>query len=147
MCSLVFSLCYVGIPAVGIYYFVLLSLGFLEQKCSERVSEAERRHRNSEYKRAVQQQAQFQHDIIHDLNSLQNFLWQGLTTLPANLQADFNLIAVEWPKGIGQLANQLTQRLQNTHFKESVEFMYPIIELLCILTKLTMTCSFQFIHQ
>ena len=112
--------CYIGIPAVGIYYFVLLPLGFLEQKCSKRVSGAERRHRNSEYKAAVQQQAQLQQNVIHGLNSLQIFLWQGLTTLPANLQADFNLIAVEWPRGIGQLADQLTQQLQNAHFKEFV---------------------------
>jgi hypothetical protein len=139
--------CYIGIPAVGIYYFVLLPLGFLEQKCSKRVSGAERRHRNSEFKTAVQQQAELQQNVIHGLNSLQIFLWQGLTTLPANLQADLNLIAVEWPKGIGQLADQLTQQLQNSHFKEFVEFMYPIIEFLWILIKLTITCSCQFIHQ
>ena len=139
--------CYIGIPAVSIYYFVLLPLGFLEQKCSKRVSGAERRHRNSEYKTAVKQQAQLQQNEIHGLNSLQIFLWQGLTTLPANLQADFNLIAVEWPRGIGQLADQLTQQLQNAHFKEFVKFMYPIIEFLWILIKLTTTCSCQFIHQ
>ena len=87
--------CYIGIPAVSIYYFVLLPLGFVEQKCSKRVSGDERRHMNSEHKTAVKQQAQLQQNIIYSLNSLQIFLWQGLTTLPANLQADFNLIAVE----------------------------------------------------
>ena len=111
--------CYIGISAVSIYYFFLLPLGFVEQKCSKRVSGAERRHMHSEYKTAVQQQTQLQQNIIYGLNSLQIFLWQGLTTLPANLQADFNLIAVEWPKGIGQLADQLIQQLKIPTTKNS----------------------------
>ena len=140
-------ICYIGIPVVGIYCFVLLPLGISVQKCSENVSKAERRQKNSKHKKISQEQTRFQQNVIHDLYPLKDYLWQGLMFLPANLRSDLKLIAVEWPKGIGQLADQLTQQLQNSHFKEFVEFMYPIIEFLWILIKLTITCSCQFIHQ
>jgi hypothetical protein len=77
-------ICYIGIPVVGIYCFVLLPLGISVQKCSENVSGAERRQRNSKHKKTSQEQTRFQQNVIFELNSFKDYLWQGLILLPAN---------------------------------------------------------------
>ena len=140
-------ICYIGIPVVGIYCFVLLPLGISVQKCSENVSGAERRQRNSKHKKISQEQTRFQQNVIHDLYSLKDCLWQGLMFLPAYLRADLKLIAVEWPKGIGKLSNQFVQLLQYRYCRELMEFIYPLLDFFGILFKLSILIIYQFFEQ